>query len=35
MRVNKEDNWNKWYAAVILVLLLQIVLYYLFTRHWS
>lgn len=35
MEQNRKENWNGWYAAVILVLLLQIVLYYWFTKHWS
>ncbi len=29
------QNWRKWYAAVLAVLLLQIVLYYWFTEHWA
>jgi len=31
----QKRNWNLWYTAVIVVLLLQIVLYYLFTKSWS
>jgi hypothetical protein len=31
----KKVNWNAWYAAVILLLALQIVLYYLFTQYWA
>jgi hypothetical protein len=30
-----KAKWNKWYAAVITLLLLQIVFYYLFTQHWA
>ncbi len=32
---SKKHNWNKWYAVVLIVLLLQIVLYYLFTQYWK
>ena len=35
MKNTKPTNWNIWYAAVIVVLLLQIVFYYWFSRHWS
>lgn len=30
-----KQNWNKWYIAVLSVLLLQIVLYYWFTEYWA
>jgi ABC-type glycerol-3-phosphate transport system permease component len=29
-----HTNWNRWYAAVLLFLLVQIVVYYCFTRYW-
>lgn len=32
---SRKHNWNTWYAVVLIVLLLQIVLYYLFTRYWK
>jgi hypothetical protein len=28
-------NWNGWYAAVILVLVTLIILFYFFTKHYS
>ena len=28
-------KWNNWYAAVIVLLVLQIIFYYLFTQHWA
>jgi hypothetical protein len=31
----KKANWNTWYAAVIALLVLQIIFYYLFTQYWS
>jgi len=32
---DQPTNWKRWYLAVLLFLLLQIVLYYLFTKYWS
>lgn len=32
---NSKKYWIRWYAAVTGFLLLQVVLYYLFTKHWS
>lgn len=35
----KEDNsrsyWNKWYIAVLVFLLIQVVLYYFITRYFK
>jgi hypothetical protein len=31
----KKTNWMAWYISVLLVLVLQVVLYYLFTKYWS
>jgi len=33
--MQQRTNWTIWYIAVIATLLLQIVLYYLFTQYWS
>jgi hypothetical protein len=30
-----RTNWNIWYAAVLGVLAVQIILYYFFTQYWS
>lgn len=35
MKTNGKENWTKWYAVVLIVLLLQIVLYYWFTQSWA
>lgn len=35
MTEEKTSHWRTWYAVVLLVLLVQIVLYYLFTRYWA
>ena len=36
MRHPREHmNWNRWYAAVLLFLVLQIIVYYCFTLYWS
>lgn len=35
INTHKKQNWGRWYIAVILFLLLQIVLYYWFTKYWS
>lgn len=35
MNRDKQHNWNAWYAAVLIALLLQVLLYYWFTQHWS
>lgn len=35
MPTETKQNYNKWYVAVLAVLLLQIVLYYWFTEHWA
>jgi hypothetical protein len=32
---SQKTNWNLWYTAVVVFLLLQILLYYLFTKSWS
>lgn len=32
---NKHSNWNTAYGGVILFLIIQIVLFYLFTKHFS
>gem|GEM_PF-860690 len=31
----EKKYWNRWYLAVLLFLLIQIVLYYLLTAHFS
>jgi hypothetical protein len=31
----EKGSWNKWYTAVVIVLLLQIAFYYWFTHNWS
>lgn len=33
--MNTGKYWNLWYTAVIAFLLLQILLYHLFTKYWS
>jgi hypothetical protein len=35
MMPNKESIWYKWYVALLLALLVQIILYYWFTNSWS
>jgi len=31
----KKEHWRGWYLTVLLVLVVQIVVYYWFTRHWQ
>lgn len=33
--MRRRINWPLWYAAVLLALVLQVLLYYWFTRYWS
>ncbi len=35
MSTSKKEHWRTWYIAVILVLALQIVLYYWFTCYYK
>ena len=35
MKKARNINWPFWYGAVLLALVVQIVLYYWFTRFWS
>jgi len=35
MTKENNPNWMRWYVGVLLVLLLQMILYYLFTKYWS
>jgi len=32
---SKKYNWNAWYAAIVIVLVLQIIFYYWFTQYWQ
>jgi Mg2+ and Co2+ transporter CorA len=34
-RPDTNTNWGRWYAVVLGVLVVQIILYYLFTIYWS
>jgi hypothetical protein len=31
----EKNNWNIWYIAVLGFLVLQVVLYYIFTQYWA
>jgi hypothetical protein len=33
--MNKEENFNKWYIAVVAALAIEVVLFYLFTLYFS
>jgi hypothetical protein len=35
MSTTRKEHWLSWYIALVVVLILQIVLYYFFTRHWK
>jgi hypothetical protein len=35
MNKPRKENWTGWYVAVIAILVLQLILYYWFTQHWS
>lgn len=34
MNINRKEHWRTWYIAVVFFLLLQVVLYYLFTSYY-
>ena len=33
--IMKKINWSAWYVTVTLLLVLQIIFYYLFTQYWA
>jgi hypothetical protein len=33
--MDKEENFNKWYIAVIAALAIEVILFYLFTQYFS
>lgn len=35
MTPSEKHDWKYWYLAVLLFLVLQILLYYWFTKYWS
>lgn len=35
MSKKESNNWNTWYILLVFALILQIILYYIFTKHWA
>src|SRR5690606_25271896 len=35
MKNKRLNNWNTWYILLVVALVVQIVLYYIFTKYWE